>query len=54
MQYTVVKHFKIAEFEVAVTRCLLDGWKLQGGVAMTVNPTTGEFQYAQAMIKQGE
>ena len=51
MNYIVVKHHKISEFEASVTAYLQDGWKLQGGVSMTVNSNTGEGFYAQAMIK---
>jgi len=50
MQYTVVTHWKLEEFEKMVNAYLEDGWAPVGGVAMTTS-LGNERTFAQAMIK---
>ena len=53
MKYTVLTHWKLAEFEKLVEAYLKEGWVLQGGVALTTS-LGNEQTFAQEMIKQGE
>jgi hypothetical protein len=52
MQYTVVTHFKLAEFEKRVMEYLGAGWTLVGG--MSVSKEHGSEVFYQAMVKAGE
>ena len=54
MQYTVVKEFRQDQFEIEVAYKLADGWKLQGGVSIAVNPQTNTTHFAQAFVKEAE
>jgi hypothetical protein len=49
MNYVVVTSWSVTNFEQSVMNYLKDGWRLQGGVSLTIN--NGETIYAQAMIK---
>lgn len=52
MEYILVSHWKLVEFDKNVNYLLSRGWKCQGGVSVAVNSNTGETLYAQAMIKE--
>lgn len=54
MQYTIVEEFRKATFESEVAYLLKQGWTLQGGVSIALNPQTNNTYYAQALIKAGE
>jgi len=54
MQYTVVEEFRQKQFEIEVNYKLQEGWKLQGGVSIAVNPQTNTTYFAQAFIKEAE
>jgi hypothetical protein len=48
MQYKVVTHFKLAEFEKLVVEYLEAGWTLVGG--MSVSKEHGSESFYQAMV----
>ena len=50
--YKIVKDWDINAFENKVIKLMVDGWKCQGGVSMTIS-TNGERVYAQAMTYEG-
>jgi hypothetical protein len=58
MKYDTVIGNSLAEFDAAVNKRLLSGWKLQGGVSVSVYVQSGgdigevSVFYAQAMIKE--
>jgi len=49
MQYTVVSHFKMSEFEKKVEEYMEAGWTLVGGLA--VSREHGSEVFYQAMVK---
>lgn len=53
-EYRVVRGYKPAKLEEDVNWYLANGWNPVGGVAIAVNSTTGETEFAQAMIKVEE
>ena len=54
MQYVIVEEFRKATFESECRYMLEQGWTLQGGVSIALNPQTNNTYYAQAFIKEGE
>ena len=54
MQYAVVEEFRKKQFELEVGYMLAEGWTLQGGVSIAVNPQTNTTYFAQAFVKAGE
>ncbi len=53
-EYRVVRGYKPTKLEEDVNLYLANGWNPVGGVAIAVNSTTGETEFAQAMIKVEE
>ena len=51
MKYIVVINWKLEAFEKEVTILLEQGWKLQGGVAVTTS-TGNEKVFCQALTKE--
>jgi len=49
MQYTVVTHFRLAEFEKKVEEYMAEGWTLVGGLA--VSKEHGSEVFYQSMVK---
>ena len=54
MKYVLVEEFRKSKFESEVAALLAEGWKLQGGVSIALNPQTNNTYYAQALIKEEE
>ena len=50
IKFETVTHWKRNEFDVAVTKYLNDGWKLEGGISVTVN-LAGDVLYFVGMTK---
>lgn len=51
IKFETVTHWKRNEFDVAVTKYLNDGWKLQGGISVTVNSASEDVLYFVGMTK---
>ena len=50
IKFETVTHWKRSEFDVMVTKYLNDGWKLEGGISVTVN-LAGDVLYFVGMTK---
>jgi hypothetical protein len=50
IKFETVTHWKRNEFDAAVTKYLNDGWKLEGGISVTVN-LAGDVLYFVGMTK---
>jgi hypothetical protein len=50
MEYKVIENENLEIFQAEVNAHLLDGWALQGGVAVSVTEQS-QRHYAQALVK---
>ena len=50
IKFETVTHWKRNEFDATVTKYLNDGWKLEGGISVTVN-LAGDVLYFIGMTK---
>lgn len=54
MKYTIVNEWRQDVFEGKVQDLLDEGWKLQGGVSVSVNGQSNEMYFVQALVKEEE
>jgi hypothetical protein len=54
MKYMIVTEWRQEVFEKVVQKFLDEGWTLQGGVSIAVNPNSGEIYTAQALVRGKE
>ena len=52
MDYKILQYSDMRLLELNVKEHLKEGWKCQGGINVTVSPSSGTYWYAQAMIKE--
>ena len=50
IKFETITHWKRNEFDATVTKYLNDGWKLEGGISVTVN-LAGDVLYFVGMTK---
>jgi hypothetical protein len=52
IKYTIIENTSLMKFEEEVENQLQRGWKLQGGVSISVYSDFYKTRYAQAMVKE--
>jgi len=54
MEYTTIVHHRSDEFDKIINHMIKElGWKLQGGVSITVDTQMNRVYYCQALIREG-